>query len=156
VGQAMMEEISLVERGGNYGWPIREGTSCFNSQRWNQPLESCATDGLSEPIVSYPLQDDLSAVIGGMVYRGEAIPELRGGYIFGDWGRGNGHLFVAFPPQWGMREIQLEIPGNSSGMGQLLGIGQDESGELYLLAKAPGTGATGNSGVVYKIVPSNE
>ena len=156
VGQAMMEEISLVERGGNYGWPIREGTSCFNSQRWNQPLESCATDGLSEPIISYPHQDDLSAVIGGMVYRGEAIPELHGGYIFGDWGRGNGHLFVAFPPQWGVREIQIEIPGISSGMGQLLGIGQDESGELYLLAKAPGTGATGNSGVVYKILPSNE
>lgn len=156
VGQAMREEVSLVELGGNYGWPIREGTSCFNSQRWNQPLESCATDGLSEPIISYAHEGDLSAVIGGSVYRGEAIPELRGGYIFGDWGRGHGHLFVAYPPQWVMMEIQLEIPEDQSGMGQLLSIGQDTNGELYLLTKAPGTGAAGNSGAVYKIVPSNE
>jgi glucose/arabinose dehydrogenase len=152
VGQATMEEVNLVEPGGNYGWPIREGTSCFNSQRWDQPRESCATQGLSEPILTYPHQGDLSAVIGGIVYRGAAIPELKGGYVFGDWGQGNGHLFVAFPPEWSITEIQIEIPGDSSGIGQLLGIGQDEAGELYLLTKAPGTGATGDTGLVYKVV----
>jgi glucose/arabinose dehydrogenase len=152
VGQAIMEEVNLVEPGKNYGWPIREGTSCFNSQRWSQPLEHCATQGLSEPILSYPHQGDLSAVIGGLVYHGKTFPDLSGGYVFGDWGRGNGHLFVAYAPQWSMMEIQFEIPENPSGIGQLLGIGRDEDGELYLLAKAPGTGATGNSGVVYKIV----
>ena len=156
VGQAMMEEVDLVEPGKNYGWSIREGTSCFNSQRWSQPLENCATQGLSEPIIAYPHQNDLSAIIGGMVYHGEAIPELQGGYVFGDWGRGNGHLFVAFPPQWTITEIQIEIPESQSGMGQLLGIGQDENRELYLMTKAPGTGATGDSGMVYKIVlPGN-
>ena len=152
VGQAMMEEVNLAEAGKNYGWPIREGTSCFNSQRWDQPLERCSTQGLSEPILAYPHQGDLSAVIGGIVYRGETIPELQSGYVFGDWGRGNGHIFVAYPPQWKMQEIQIETPGSSSGMGQLLGIGQDENGELYLLTKAPGTGATGDTGVVYKVV----
>ena len=152
VGQATMEEVDLVEAGKNYGWPVREGTSCFNSQRWDQPLERCSAQGLSEPILAYRHEGDLSAVIGGMVYRGEAIPELRGGYVFGDWGRGNGHLFVAYPPGWKMQEIQIEIPGNSSGMGQLLGIGQDENGELYVLTKAPGTGATGDTGMVYRVV----
>jgi glucose/arabinose dehydrogenase len=152
VGQAMMEEINLVESGGNYGWPIREGTSCFNSQSWNQPLESCPSQGLSDPIISYPHEGDLSAVIGGMVYHGAAIPELDDGYVFGDWGRGNGHIFVAYPPGWSMLEIQLNLPRDSSGFGQLLGIGQDENGEFYLLTKAPGTGATGDTGVVYKIV----
>ncbi len=92
-----------------------------------------------------------------MVYHGKAIPDLNGGYIFGDWGRGNGHLFVVYPPlfsgKWQMTEIQVEIPGNVSGMGQLLDIGEDENRELYLLTKAPGTGATGNSGAVYKVVP---
>jgi glucose/arabinose dehydrogenase len=153
VGQAVMEEIDLVESGGNYGWPVREGTSCFNSQSWNQPLESCPAQGLSEPIISYPHAGDLSAVIGGMLYRGAAIPELNGGYVFGDWGRGNGHIFVAYPPGWSMREIQIELPGGLSGLGQLLGIGQDENGELYLLTKAPGTGTTGDTGIVYKMVP---
>ena len=161
VGQAMMEEVSLVEPGGNYGWPIREGTACFNVQNWSQPFESCPTGGLSEPIIAYTHAEDLSAIIGGMVYRGTALPKLAGSYVFGDWGRGNGRLFVAHPPALGMGlwkpvEIQVKIPGNKSGIGQLLGIGQDEERELYLLTKAPGTGPTGNSGVVYKIIPSSK
>lgn len=157
VGQTMMEEVSLVEVGGNYGWPIREGTSCFNAQNWSQPLVSCPINGLTEPIIAYAHAGDLSAIIGGVVYRGEAIPELTGGYVFGDWGRGNGHLFVAQPPYfgsglWEITEIQLDIPDGKTGIGQLLGVGQDQKGELYLLTKAPGLGANGNSGAVYKIV----
>lgn len=153
VGQARMEEVSLVQVGRNYGWPIREGTACFNAQDWNRPLESCPAFGLSEPIIAYAHQGDLSAVIGGAVYRGKTIPVLAGGYIFGDWGRGRGHLFVAYPPyfgfgRWEVTEIPLKIE-----IGQLLGIGQDASGELYLLTKAPGLGAIGNSGAVYKLVP---
>lgn len=161
VGQAMMEEADLVEAGKNYGWPVREGTSCFNSQRWDQPLESCASTGLTGPIIVYAHTDELSAVIGGAVYRGRAIPELDGGYVFGDWGRGNGHLFVAHPPRFGLglwqtTELQVESPDPSQGMGQLLGIGQDENGELYVLTKAPGIGATGDTGIVYKLVPAAE
>ena len=94
------------------------------------------------------------------MYHGKSFPDLAGEYIFGDWGRGNGHLFVAHPPlfgsgMWTMTEIQIEIPGSPSGMGQLQGIGQDENGELYVLTKAPGTGVTGDSGVVYKVVTPN-
>jgi len=156
VGQAMMEEVDLVEAGGNYGWPLREGKTCFNAQDWSQPLERCSTNRLSDPILYYAHQGDLSAIIGGMVYRGKAIPELAGKYIFGDWGKGNGHLFIANPPTFGVgswKFIEMEISGNPSEIGQLLGIGQDESGELYLLTRAPGVGATGDSGSVYKITP---
>jgi glucose/arabinose dehydrogenase len=161
VGQAGMEEVSLVEAGGNYGWPVREGTTCFNAQNWNQSLENCPTSGLSEPIIAYAHQGDLSAIIGGVVYRGKAIPELSGGYIFGDWGRGKGHLFLAYPPNfgsglWEITEIQLELSGTQAEIGQLLGIGQDENGELYMLTKAPGVGAIGNSGSIYRIVPMNQ
>jgi glucose/arabinose dehydrogenase len=161
VGQAMMEEVDLVESGGNYGWPIREGTTCFNAQDWSQPLENCSTNGLSEPIIAYAHQGDLSAIIGGVVYRGKATPELTEGYVFGDWGKGRGHLFVAYPPtlglgSWKIIEIQIKIEDRQAEIGQLLGIGQDENGEMYLLTKAPGVGAIGNSGSVYKIVPQNE
>ena len=150
VGQAMIEEVDLVQAGENYGWPIREGKSCFNPQDWDQPLESCSTSGLSDPIIAYAHQGDLSAIIGGMVYRGKAISELAGGYIFGDWGKGNGHLFVAYPPilgsgSWKVTEIQIEIDGKQSEIGQLLGIGQGENGEMYLLTRAPGVGAVGES-----------
>ena len=159
VGQAMMEEVDLVEAGGNYGWPIREGTTCFNTQDWSQPLESCSTSGLSDPILSYAHQGDLSAIIGGTVYHGKAIPELAGGYIFGDWGQGRGHFFVAYPPtlglgSWKIGEIKIE--GNPSDLGQLLGIGQDEKGNCICYKEAPGVGATGHSGPIYKIVPVNQ
>lgn len=158
VGQASMEEVNLVDAGGNYGWPIREGTACFNSQNWAQPLQSCQRTGLIDPIITYAHQGDLSAIIGGTVYRGEMLPALKGGYIFGDWGRGNGHLFISYSPTFGMgtwdfAEIPVEFPSDQSGLGQLLGIGQDEAGELYLLAKGPGTGPIGNSGKVFAIIP---
>ena len=158
VGQARMEEVSLVEPGGNYGWPIHEGTTCFNSQDWSQPLETCSTNGLSEPILAYAHEGDLSAIIGGMVYQGSVIPAWKGGYVFGDWGRGDGHLFIARPPAvgtglWGITEIQLEDSDSQTKIGQLLGIGQDEDGELYLLTKAPGIGASGTSGQIHRVRP---
>ena len=159
VGQAVMEEVSLVQAGGNYGWPIREGTTCFNPQDWSRPLERCSTSGLSDPIIAYTHRAELSAIIGGAVYRGKSIPELTGGYVFGDWGRGQGHLFVAFPPTigfgpWKITEIQLEASGSPTQIGQLLGIGADGHGELYLLTRAPGLGTTGNTGAIYRLVPS--
>jgi glucose/arabinose dehydrogenase len=161
VGQAMMEEIDLVERGKNYGWPVREGTTCFNTANWNRPLESCSTSGLSEPVISYTHEADLSAVISGGVYRGPAFPDLVGAYIFGDWGRGNGHLFIAYPPSvgigtWKFTEIELEISSDQAEIGQLLGIGQDEDGEFYILAREPGTGPSGNAGSVYKLARSEK
>ena len=157
VGQAMMEEVNLVVAGRNYGWPTREGITCFNAQSWNRPLPSCQTNGLVDPIIAYKHQNDLSAIIGGVVYHGKLLPALEG-YVFGDWGRGNGHLFIAHPPifgtgLWKTKEIQTEGTGQP-GIGQLLGIGQDDNGELYLLTKAPGVGATGDSGSIYKIVPT--
>jgi hypothetical protein len=64
-------------------------------------------------------------------------------------------LFVARPQilgEWEITEIQIDFSDSQDGLGQLLGIGQDGNGELYLLTKAPGIGATGNSGVIYKVI----
>lgn len=159
VGQAMMEEVDLVQAGGNYGWPIREGTTCFNSQRWDQPLDSCASAGMTGPIIAYRHEGDLSAVIGGAVYHGKAISELDGGYVFGDWGRGKGHIFIAHPRKlgwglWNVTEIQINFPGTQRDLGQLLAIEQDRTGELYLLTKAAGLGATGDTGKIYRMIPA--
>jgi hypothetical protein len=156
VGQSVMEEVNLVEAGGDYGWPVMEGSTCFNSQKWNQPLSECTREGLADPIIAYAHAGDLSAVIGGSVYRGEHIPSLQGAYIFGDWGRGNGHLFAALPPlfgigPWEVTELEVEMPGGGS-PGQLLAVERDGEGELYLLVKDPGVGPTGSTGRVYKLV----
>ncbi|HEY5903385.1 MAG TPA: PQQ-dependent sugar dehydrogenase [Anaerolineales bacterium] len=156
VGQAVMEEVSLVSAGGNYGWPVREGTTCFNPRVWNEPLPSCASAGMTDPIISYRHEADLSAVIGGTVYSSSSLHALEGGYIYGDWGRGNGHLFVAFPPplgagRWRSTEIEVTPPAGQTGIGQLLDIEQ-WGGELYLLVKDPGLGPVGDTGKVFRIV----
>ncbi|HKQ37944.1 MAG TPA: PQQ-dependent sugar dehydrogenase [Verrucomicrobiae bacterium] len=66
------EEINLVARGANYGWPICEG-SC------NQP-------GFTSPLFAYPHAGRDACVTGGFVYRGRQFPaEFYGSYFFGDY-----------------------------------------------------------------------
>jgi uncharacterized repeat protein (TIGR03806 family) len=77
VGQGDWEEIDVVERGGNYGWRCREGAADF------EPGD-CASEALVDPVAAYDHSAG-RAVIGGVVYRGGAIPALRGQYLFADF-----------------------------------------------------------------------
>lgn len=79
VGQNRFEEVNLIERGGNYGWRCREGANDFNQ-------DNCTT-GLIDPVTEYPHSQG-DSITGGVVYRGTAIPELVGRYLFADYGSG--------------------------------------------------------------------
>ena len=79
VGQNAYEEVNLIEVGGNYGWNIQEGEACFN------PSTGCDKSGLVQPLLTYDHSVGVS-VTGGFVYRGSAIPELFGRYLFVDFG----------------------------------------------------------------------
>jgi glucose/arabinose dehydrogenase len=81
VGQNEWEEVDLIERGGNYGWTIMEGFECYGAAQCNQ-------SGLRQPRAAYGHGDGCS-VTGGFVYRGEALPELVGWYVYGDFCSGN-------------------------------------------------------------------
>ncbi len=155
VGQAVMEEADLVVRAGNYGWPIREGTTCFNTNNWIKPLPRCNTAGLTDPIFEYPHAGKASAIIGGVIYRGTMLSGLYGDFVFGDWGRGPQSLFAATPDtggsdSWHVQHLTIDIPEAQGS--QLLGIGTDANNELYLLSKDPGIGPVGSSGKVYAII----
>lgn len=84
VGNSTREEVNRdVQKGGNYGWAIYEGTLCTNLF----PMGACDDPTLKAPLLDYlhgagPQQGN--AVTGGVVYRGSAVPSLRGAYIFGD------------------------------------------------------------------------
>ncbi len=168
VGQDLFEEIDIIVPGGNYGWNIREGVSCFDPNSPSQPPGNCGNsdaDGqpLIDPIIEYPHVGDDGQVVGlsitgGYVYRGSAIPALAGDYVFGDFSRGfeigDGSLFAATEDensQWTMRE--LTVAGRDDGrLGAfLLSFGQDESGELYVLT-TDNVGPTGATGSVFRIV----
>ena len=81
VGQADWEEIDRVELGMNYGWDEREGAHCF------EPPTGCSTNNV-DPITEYGHVGGNISVTGGFVYRGAAIPNLQGFYVFGDFGSG--------------------------------------------------------------------
>jgi uncharacterized repeat protein (TIGR03806 family) len=76
-GSSSRDEINVVVKGGNYGWPFREGTLA-GPKSGQTPPGFISID----PIYQYA---NPSAVIGGLVYRGNRYPDLDGAYIFGDW-----------------------------------------------------------------------
>ena len=77
VGQDTYEEVDIVELGGNYGWRCREGAHDFDTT-------GVCPAGLIDPVIEYDHTVG-DAITGGYVYRGAAIPELAGRYIFADY-----------------------------------------------------------------------
>ena len=167
VGQALMEEVDIVQLGGNYGWNIKEGTLCFDAANHNLPLATCPNTGADDspllgPILEYRHADALgasfgSAVIGGFVYRGAALPNLVGMYVFGDYAvetSATGKVFAAQQATTGTWSFaELKVAGTTDGrLGRfVLAFGRDAAGELYLLSRGGG-GPSGTTGVVDKIV----
>lgn len=160
VGQGLREEVNIVSPGGNYGWRIREGLTCYNVAASGQPLNSCpASDSagrpLIDPILEYSHTTGIS-VIGGYRYRGRQIQSLAGRYLFGDFnGGGGGLLFVATQSgdSWSFEELALD--GFAGGrLGQFVyAFGEDEAGELYVLTN-PSISPASTEGTVRKIVPT--
>lgn len=77
VGQNRWEEVDRIVRGGNYGWNVVEGRECYGGK-------PCDASKFAAPRAVYG-RDDGCSVTGGYVYRGDAMPELRGWYIYGDF-----------------------------------------------------------------------
>ena len=133
VGQDSFEEIDIIQRGGNYGWNTMEGAHCFN------PPSACNQSGLLLPIFEYNHNDGSSAVIGGFVYRGAAIPTLQGAYVFGDLTSNNIWFLRESPPGIWSRTLLLATGRTISS------FGQDQAGEMYVLDY--------NAGLVLKLTP---
>lgn len=79
VGQNAMEEINIIENGGNYGWNTTEGDLCFD------PSNNCDTQGITLPVLTYRHDQGDRSVTGGFVYRGTELTELSGQYIYADF-----------------------------------------------------------------------
>jgi glucose/arabinose dehydrogenase len=173
VGQNRWEEINIVSLGNNYGWNVREGTHCFDPQNPNIAPDVCSMSGSHSEALIDPILEYLNAnapggiglsVIGGFVYRGTALPQFQGRYIFGDWStnfsQGDGTLFIATPPsiegaRWVFEELQIDNLPNGRLGSYLLSIGQDAELEIYLLT-SNSLGPTGNTGRIWKITQPSE
>jgi glucose/arabinose dehydrogenase len=166
-GQSLYEEVDVVTKGGNYGWNVKEGTHCFDTDSDLLVRPSCpSTDSAGNPLIdpviemvnsANPIGGGLGiAIIGGFMYRGVALPALQGKYIYGMLsadGQATGKLFMASPAATGMWSFSpLTLNGFPTDLGQYLkSFGEDQSGELYIMTSGQ-LGPQGSSGKVYKIV----
>ncbi len=138
VGQDAWEEVNIIEAGGNYGWNIREGAHCFD------PPVNCPTEGLIDPVAEYPNAAGDCSITGGYVYRGEAVPALRGNYLFGDFCSGRVWALPLGDDGTPAAEHRLLFQSGA----RISSFAQGHDGEVYLLDFA--------GGGVYRIVRSEE
>jgi uncharacterized repeat protein (TIGR03806 family) len=136
VGQNHREEIDVLQRAGNYQWAFFEGNLDRGLALSEQPLGVWM-----DPVLDLP-REESNAVIGGVVYRGSAFPELYGRYIFGDHVYGNiWALDYEVLPGGGVRALALEkiVSGMLGRSGTITSFGTDADGELYVLAMGGST-----------------
>ncbi|MGW5040718.1 PQQ-dependent sugar dehydrogenase [Streptomyces parvulus] len=124
VGQSEWEEIDWApadSKGGeNYGWSQMEGTHPFRGG--TEPANHVP------PVHEYDRTGLGCSVTGGYVYRGQAVADLVGQYVYSDYCDGtlrsleieNGRVTA---------EHDLGVSG-----GEVVSFAQDGDGELYALA----------------------
>lgn len=153
VGQNDIEEVNVIQAGGNYGWGLKEGSFRFepNGNDAGFVTSEPVSGNFIDPAVQYD-HDEGTAVIGGFIYRGKAIPVLQQTYVFGDvarTGNGDGRLFYSD----GSQILEVDLTDRDQPGFWVLGFGQDAEGELYVLGNTTGT-PFDTTGAVYKLVPN--
>ena len=138
VGEGTLEEIDIIQKGKNYGWPIMEGTNCFD------PPSGCNMSGLELPIWEYG-RNNGRTIIGGFVYRGSEFSELEGKYIYGDFVSGRVWA-LSFNGLTATDNTQLLRIANVDSF-VITSFGIDEQNELYI---------TGFDGNIYRLIRNED
>lgn len=127
VGQNAIEEVDVIERGGNYGWRVYEGNSCTG-------LDSsmCIPSSYNAPVFQYNRTSPRCAVTGGYVYRGKRKTFPNGAYLYADYCTGEVMMWFG-----GSQTVVLDTPRLISS------FGEDDEGEIYVVGLGSTTLATG-------------
>ncbi|WP_036800743.1 sorbosone dehydrogenase family protein [Pleurocapsa sp. PCC 7319] len=169
-GQDFIEEVNLGIKGANYGWGNREGTWVIEENNENVLFSLPQDDdryNYTYPVAQYDhdippeIEKDYPiAIAGGYVYRGKAIPELIGQYIFADFGSDARFFHVPVDElvdgkQATIKELRLFDGEYETSFLEIIAkdrsdvrFGVDEVGEIYVTSK--------QDGKVRKLVPSPE
>jgi glucose/arabinose dehydrogenase len=119
VGGATKEEISLISKGENMGWPYWEGTAC------NEAMSACGIQGYRAPVLDMERAAS-QVIIGGVVYRGNVSSAYYGLYFFGD---------INFSNVWAVRQSGgklVEYKKMKSPPNGMSSFGTDAAGNIYL------------------------
>lgn len=176
VGQERWEEVNVILKGGNYGWRLKEGFDGFDlkdtrSAPAHVPTTGASGEPLIDPVLVYKIRrtprdaPDAFGVsaTGGYIYRGKALPQLVGKYVFGDWSStmafGDGCLLVATrplksdaPERWTVERLALKDSPEGKVRAFLWSMGEDEEGELYVMTNGANL-VSGTRGKLFKLVP---
>jgi glucose/arabinose dehydrogenase len=124
VGQVAREEVDVVaanRAGVNYGWNVMEGAICYNAT-------TCTQTGFELPILDYGHTAGACSITGGYVYRGSAVPGIRGHYFYSDYCAG---FLKSFRYSNGVAVDQKDWALTTSAV---TSFGTDFAGELYVLS----------------------
>ncbi len=123
VGQNLYEEVNIIEKGGNYGWSIREGLHPFGVNGVGLRKD------LIDPVWEYH-HDVGKSITGGLVYRGKRLPELEGHYLYGDYI--TGRIWALKYDDAKKRAIANRPLRRTQQL--IFSFAEDERGEIYFLA----------------------
>ncbi len=120
VGQDLWEMVYRVQKGGNYGWSVMEGSHPFRPKRKRGPTP------ILPPVIEHS-HTDFRSLTGGYVYHGTRLPELEGAYIYGDFDTGR---------VWALRYDGKKVRDHKELVDtpyRIVSFGEDVSGELYFV-----------------------
>jgi glucose/arabinose dehydrogenase len=136
VGQNEWEEVDVIPAGTgglNLGWNLMEATHCYASS-------GCSQQGLTLPVLEYSHADGCS-ITGGYVYRGSAIPGIRGHYFYADYCQGWIRSF-----RWDGSQAADRRSWDLPSVGNITSFGEDAAHELYVVS---------SGGKVYRVSPAS-
>lgn len=135
VGQDRIEQIERVSLGTNHQWSFREGTEVFQLSYLKGVAPKNVLGTLAEPFHEYPHEDQNYCIVGGVVYRGAAFPELVDRYIFGD--NQSGRVWSIDVDNPSDKQLLLQLPAGK-GNASLTSICSDHDGRIFFTHFASG------------------
>lgn len=141
VGEDKEEEIDVVKKGSNYGWPVMEGDSVYQKNTQKNDFD------FEPPVYTYTHKTGI-CVIGGNFYYGDEIPLLKNKYVFADW---KNKLFALSKNKTGNWTSQsIHITNEPAGSIFICGCSKDLKGQLYVMGYL--VNGADEKGVIYKVM----
>jgi glucose/arabinose dehydrogenase len=160
IGQSQIEEVNIGIAGANYGWRLREGTFATAFGIGNARPNPVYPRPQDDQEFTYPVaqfdHDEGNAISSVFVYRGNAVPALRGKAVFTDMVTGRVFYIDTDNLEPGnpttIRELRVTFAGYERNVADAVGfpntyafgnraglrLGSDSQGELYFLTKGDG------------------
>jgi hypothetical protein len=176
VGENTREEVNRMLSGKNYGWGHVEGTiDVPNNLNPSDGLALASAGGFIPPLVELAHTTQSNSIVGGFVYRGNAIPALKGKYVFGDLGQGfvipgtNNQVAALFyaivdpnDPTGSVGDVfEFQLTTDSDAFDgfplpeRIFAFGEDANGELFFTAGPdPRNNIGAPSAYIVKLLPS--